>query len=76
MDQQEVKCPSCGRDMEFGYLKSSQPMFWTKEKKNRWFISKYQNFIMLGPRLLIRAPRLEAYNCLHCGILLCDYDNQ
>jgi len=68
------KCPTCGERMEFGYLKSSQLMFWTPEKKNHLFISKYRDIMMLGSRF--KAARLEAYNCLKCGLIVCNYANQ
>ena len=67
-----LNCPNCEESMELGYVKSSNPVFWTREKKNSFMLPKDAVFIC-SPRISLKGQTNEAYNCIKCKMIVFNY---
>ena len=63
-------CPSCGKDMEEGFLSSKGPVFWSEDVSGLPFPTK-RNDVLLGKALGILRPK--AFLCRVCRRVLVDY---
>ena len=63
-----MRCPYCGKEMEFGYITSGHPFLWGPTKEFGAFL---QGRIRLSKGFW-NGCSCEAYVCHECGKLIAD----
>ena len=70
MGESVRKCPSCGGEMEKGFI-GVWYMFWSD--KNRWVFWRFPPSDNLIVKPGWTAKNLEAYRCKKCKLILFNY---
>lgn len=70
----KVKCPSCGLEMETGYIFSSREIAWTNDGKNRLVPGLYEYETLLDPSFSLTVRKEAAFRCKECNIVLFEYN--
>lgn len=72
MNENEViKCPRCGKEMEKGHLHFLQNL--------RWHVGEHQTYDITKGEPLFDGQNIvvkKAYRCAGCGLLLFDYHDE
>jgi len=63
-------CPTCGKEMEEGFLSSKSPVFWS-ESVSGLPIPTQKGDVMLGKALGLMRPK--AYLCRDCRTVITKY---
>ena len=67
-------CPSCGENMEKGYvIGSGGAIFWS-EKPRKWTTFGFERLVVASP--VISQVIVEGYRCSKCKIILFGYEKE
>ena len=66
-----MKCPTCGQEMEEGFVQSAREIFFTIEPDRVWFKVKKEE-VLLRTHNWTR-PTCIAYLCRNCKKVVIDY---
>lgn len=67
-----MKCPTCGQEMEEGFVQSAREIFFTIEPHRFWFKVKKKEEVLLSSHNWTR-PTCVAYLCSNCKKVVINY---
>lgn len=65
-----MNCPYCGGEMEKGYVKTSHPVVWSKNKRRKIFDT--EDDVFLTDFGLFSSKNENSYLCRSCGKVIID----
>lgn len=70
-----MECPYCGRQMINGFVQSSEPIYFNRGNKARFFAAGDLKSKSLT-RFSIKAPYVKAYLCDSCQKIIIDINRR
>ncbi|MEG0775086.1 PF20097 family protein [Clostridium sp.] len=69
-----VNCPSCGIEMEKGYIYSPAEISWSKDGKPRFFPGLAEYDTLVDANFGLKVRKEEAFRCKECNLVLFEYN--
>lgn len=66
------KCPTCGGELDKGYIHMPRGIYWDTQKHN-WHVYTSETIISMWAWTLPKAPALR---CKQCRIVIFDYEKE